>query len=121
MTNDTHQDFRPPTSENKNQHHGKIKQQEYTEKILDQLQQLFAEDNDNRIDITELEDNTNASDFFHALANLAPTVVYTKLTQKEAGTLDFNHIANKLCFQNAHVKQDSFQSQLQSQSPATAE
>jgi hypothetical protein len=92
----------------------KSKQQEYTEKILDQLQQLFAEDNDNRIDITELEDNTNASDFFHALANLAPTVVYTKLTQKEAGTLDFNHIANRLCFQNAYVKQDSFQSQSQS-------
>ena len=89
----------------------KSKQQEYTEKILDQLQQLFNDDNENRIDITELEDNANASDFFHALANLAPTVVYTKLTQKEIGTLDFNHIANRLCFQNCFVK-DSSQSQL---------
>jgi hypothetical protein len=88
------------------------KQQEYTEKILDQLQQLFSEENENRINITELENNDNASDFFHALANLAPTVVYTKLTQKEIGTLDFNHIANRLCFQNCHVKQvDSSQSQ----------
>jgi hypothetical protein len=89
----------------------KSKQQEYTEKILDQLQQLFEESNENRIDITELEDNTNAADFFHALANLAPTVVYTKLTQKEIGTLDFNHIANRLCLQNAYIKQESTQSQ----------
>jgi len=82
----------------------KSKQEEYTLKILDQLQQLFEETNDNCINITELEDNSNASDFFHALANLAPTVVYTKLTQKEIGSLDFNHIANRLCFQNAYVK-----------------
>jgi len=78
----------------------KTKQEEYTIKILDQLQQLFEESNENRIEIKELEDNSNASDFFHALANLAPTVVYSKLTEKEIGTLDFNHIANRLCFQN---------------------
>lgn len=95
------------------------KQQEYTEKILDQLQGLFNDRNENHINIAELEDNANASDFFHALVNLAPTVVYTKLTQKEIGTLDFNHIANRLCLQNCFVKQDSEQSQ--SQSPATAE
>ena len=83
----------------------KTKQEEYTIKILDQLQHLFDEANENRIDIKELEDNTNAADFFHALANLAPTVVYSKLTEKEIGTLDFNHIANRLCFQNAYVKE----------------
>lgn len=76
------------------------KQQEYTEKILEKLQLLFDADADNGIDINELEDNGNASDFFHALANLAPAVVYNKLTQREIGTLDFNHIANRLCFQN---------------------
>jgi len=83
----------------------KTKQEEYTIKILDQLQHLFDEANENRIDIKELEDNTNAADFFHSLANLAPTVVYSKLTEKEIGTLDFNHIANRLCFQNAYVKE----------------
>jgi len=83
----------------------KTKQEEYTVKILDQLQHLFEEVNENRIDIKELEDNTNAADFFHALANLAPTVVYSKLTEKEIGTLDFNHIANRLCFQNAVIKE----------------
>lgn len=79
------------------------KQQEYTLKILVQLQQLFEEDSDNRINLKELEDNSNAADFFHALANLAPVVVYNKLTKSNAGSLDFNYIANRLCFQNAHL------------------
>ncbi|WP_159799257.1 hypothetical protein [Flavobacterium sp. MK4S-17] len=80
------------------------KQEEYTLKILGQLQELFEEDCENYISMAELENNANAADFFHALANLAPAVVYTKLTKKEAGSLDFNHIANRLCFQNAKVK-----------------
>ena len=75
------------------------KQEEYTTKILDQLQLLFNEENENRINISELEDNSNAADFFHSLANLAPAVVFSKLTQQNVGTLDFNHIANRLCFQ----------------------
>lgn len=83
----------------------KSKQEEYTLKILDQLQQLFEDSNENRIALKELEDNANAADFFHALANLVPTVIYSKLTQKEIGTLDFNHIANRLCFQNTIAPQ----------------
>ncbi|QYJ68911.1 hypothetical protein [Flavobacterium litorale] len=82
------------------------KQQEYTVKILGQLQHLFEEASENHIDIKELEDNNNASDFFHALANLAPAVVYNKLTKNNAGSLDFNQIANRLCFQNAHLPVD---------------
>lgn len=78
------------------------KQQEYTLKILSRLQTLF-EGSEDGIAITELEDNGNAADFYHALANLAPAVVYNKLTQREIGTLDFNHIANRLCFQNVRV------------------
>lgn len=81
------------------------KQQEYTVKILEQLQHLFDEESENHINIKELEDNKNASDFFHALANLAPAVVYNKLTQKNAGSLDFNQIANRLCFQNVTIKE----------------
>ncbi|MCO6147507.1 hypothetical protein [Flavobacterium sp. NRK1] len=80
------------------------RQEEYTLKILDQLQQLFEESNENRINIADMEDSQSAADFFHALANLAPTVVFSKLTQKEIGTLDFNHIANRLCFENAYMK-----------------
>lgn len=80
------------------------KQEEYTVKILEKLQLLFDTDADNGIDVHELEDNENASAFFHAIANLAPTVVYNKLTQKQVGTLDFNHIANRLCFQNCKIE-----------------
>lgn len=82
------------------------KQQEYTLKILSRLQTLF-EGSEDGIAITELEDNGNASDFFHALANLAPAVVYNKLTQRKIGTLDFNHIANRLCFQNVRILERS--------------
>lgn len=84
------------------------KQQEYTLKILEKLQLLFERDVNNGIDLHELEDNENAIDFFHALANLAPAVVYNKLTNREVGTLDFNHIANRLCFQNCvNIKSDT--------------
>jgi hypothetical protein len=82
----------------------KSKQEEYTVKILEQLQALFDDSSENHINIAELEDNSNAADFFHSLANLAPAVVYSKLTQKEIGSLDFNHIANRLCFQNVVLK-----------------
>lgn len=77
------------------------KQEEYTIKILSQLQELFEADCENHINVHELEDNGNAADFFHALANLAPAVAYTKLTGKDVGCLDFNHIANRLCLENA--------------------
>ncbi|AXG73961.1 hypothetical protein DVK85_06760 [Flavobacterium arcticum] len=85
------------------------KQQEYTVKILEQLQQLFETECENHIDIKELEDNSNAADFFHALGNLAPAVVYNKLTKNSAGTLDFNQIANRLCFQNVKIKETDSQ------------
>lgn len=80
------------------------KQEEYTNKILDQLENLFKSENENKIDLKELEDSKNASDFFHALANLAPTVIYTTLTKNDVGTLDFNHMANRLCMIN--IKKD---------------
>ena len=92
--------------ENSTENTSENKQQEYTEKILGQLQNLFEEETENGIDLKELQDNNNASDFFHALANLAPAVVYNKLTQKSVGSLDFNQIANRLCFQNAKLKTD---------------
>lgn len=80
------------------------KQQYYATRILGQLQQLFEEGCENHISLQELEDNGNAADFFHALANLAPAVVYTTLTGKDVGSLGFNHIANRLCFQNTKLK-----------------
>ncbi|MBF00621.1 hypothetical protein [Flavobacterium coralii] len=79
------------------------KQHQYTVKILGQLQQLFENGGEHTIAPEELKDNANAADFFHALANLAPAVIYNNLTGKKAGSLEFNHIANRLCFQNAHL------------------
>lgn len=37
--------------------------------------------------------------FIHALANLVPGSMYNSLTGDNKNTLEFNHLANKLCFQ----------------------
>lgn len=76
------------------------KQTEYTVKILAKIQELFDESKDF---MEELEVENNATDFIHALANIVPTSVYGTLTKKDISLLDFNHIANRLCFQNSKL------------------
>lgn len=76
-----------------------IKQQEFAVRILAKIQELFDEGL-----AEEIEDN--ATDFIHALANMVPTSVYSTLTNTEVSTLAFNHIANRLCFQNSTLIQN---------------
>ncbi|MBS9773836.1 MAG: hypothetical protein KGV59_01585 [Tenacibaculum sp.] len=80
---------------------GKIPQSHiYALKITEVLQLLFDEESEYAIDKTELiEGENNLTDFFHALANVAPTNVYNKLVNDDKNQLEFNHIANQLCFQ----------------------
>jgi hypothetical protein len=73
--------------------------QEYAVKIAAQLQEIFNEGSENYIDLQKLMTDNTATDFMHALANIVPAMVYNKLTGEELNSLDFNHIANKLCFQ----------------------
>lgn len=56
---------------------------------------LNNEDNPNHISLKE-EDLT---EFIHALATVAPTVIYCNITGDNKNNLEFNHIANLLCFQ----------------------
>jgi hypothetical protein len=72
---------------------------EYASLIVNQISEMFGEDCENYIDEEELKDGKNLTDFFHALANAAPTLIYCHLTHNDINTLEFNHIANKLCFQ----------------------
>ena len=44
-------------------------------------------------------DDENMTDFMHALANVAPTMIFNGLTGANKNHLEFNHIANQLCFQ----------------------
>lgn len=51
------------------------------------------------VSVEELQEDDGLTDFVHALANLAPATVYTSLTNDDKNTLEFNHLANQLCFQ----------------------
>lgn len=66
---------------------------------MSQLSKMFREDSDNFIDKEEFKDSNNLTEFIHCLANVIPTIMYNNLTGSDLNTLDFNHIANKLCFQ----------------------
>lgn len=67
--------------------------------IASQIGQLFEENAENYIDLSELADDDNATHFMHALANLVPTLFYNKFTDDPVNMLQFNHIANQLIFQ----------------------
>lgn len=72
---------------------------QYAIKLLSQIQEMFNEDCDNFIDRSEFEDSEKATAFLHALANIAPNMIYQKLTGDEQDLLGFNHIANRLAYQ----------------------
>lgn len=76
--------------------------EDYAVKIMDHLQEMFDENSESthKIDLAELADDPKkATAFIHALANIAPTVIYQKLTGEETDMIGFNHTANRLVFQ----------------------
>ena len=78
---------------------------QYEIKILTALQEgCFDKDSDNYISLNEMKESETLTEFFHALANCVPTFFYTQLVDDEVNLLDFNHIANKLCFQFLNKK-----------------
>jgi hypothetical protein len=76
-----------------------IKRVEYVDKINAALLSLFDEDSDNFIGHEELNEGDNLTHFMHALANMVPANFYNGITGKNVNILEFNHIANQLCFQ----------------------
>lgn len=72
------------------------KPEEIAHLLLANLQdQIQNEDNENHIDLEDVD----LTDFFHALSNILPTYVFNKYTGEDKNQLEFNHVANKLCFQ----------------------
>lgn len=73
---------------------------QYAEQIIGALGELLQEGSgDWNIDVDELGDEGNLTHFMHALANIASAHIYNELTGDNKNQLDFNHVANKLCFQ----------------------
>lgn len=72
----------------------------YGHAILCQIEDLFNDEDDySYIGREELSKDNNLTIFFHALATAAPTVIYNKITGDHKNQLEFNHLANQLCFQ----------------------
>lgn len=80
------------------------KEHEFAIKILGAIQTCFDEDSENYISKDDLMDDNNLTHFIHALANIAPCMAYCNITGDDIGSLDFNHIANKLCFQYSKLE-----------------
>ena len=79
---------------------------EYQLKIIAALIEGCFDDEggDNYISVSEMKESKTLSEFFHALANCVPVFFYTQFVDDKVNLLDFNHIANKLCFQFLNKK-----------------
>lgn len=52
----------------------------------------------------------NLTEFFHALANVTPNLVYNQIMWKKLNALEFNHFANHLVFQYSKLSEtDEYQ------------
>ena len=54
----------------------------------------------------EICEGSNATEFIHAMANIAPAVLYRVLTNDSVSMLEFNHIANNLCFKYGKIDKE---------------
>lgn len=81
----------------------------YATLIAAKLQELFDKDDACGIDLQELIEDDQITEFMFAVACVAPAFIYNKFTQQDVDYLEFNHIANKLCFQFCQVENESKQ------------
>lgn len=89
---------------NKNISQKEKKEIMYAVQINQKLLELFSEDSDINIDPKELKDDENLICFIHALANLVPNRMYNQLTGDKKDMLEFNHLANYLCFEYGKIE-----------------
>ena len=74
---------------------------EYAAKIQFQIMELFnpeTEGASTHIDMKEFNDEKNLKAFLHGLT-MASTNLFNKLVQEDKNFLEFNHVANLLCFE----------------------
>jgi hypothetical protein len=73
---------------------------QFQAKILSALQSVFDEESDYYIDFNEVAKEGNLNDFFHVLGTRVPQHIFSKITGQFPDPLEFNHICNKLIFQD---------------------
>jgi len=72
---------------------------EYGELIFKLLAENIHDKDGTIINLKEIREKGHDSEFFHALFNIAPHMLYMEATESKIDVLDFNHIANRLAFQ----------------------
>ncbi|MDR3132538.1 MAG: hypothetical protein LBU42_00745 [Prevotellaceae bacterium] len=73
--------------------------QQYTMCILSQLTSVFDDDEcGNYIPLSEMGEGANLKCFIHALT-CASAILFNRLTGDNKNFLEFNHVANSLCFE----------------------
>jgi len=70
-----------------------------SEKIIELLQEEIRED--------VLEEGDNLTDLFYALSVVSPAMLYSHITGNEVNNLEFNHLANRLCFQYSNLSKET--------------
>jgi len=60
--------------------------------------EITNEDSEYYIDLDEVAENGEETEFCHALLNVMPSLVSSDIFGTPSNLLDSNHIANKLCF-----------------------
>ena len=61
------------------------------------LESINEEESIHHIEGEDIEEFT--TEFIAAIACIVPAKIFQKLTGEDVNNIDFNHIANKLCFQ----------------------
>ena len=69
---------------------------QYSIKILSKIEDLIREDEDLQ---SELGDEVNFQCFLHAISTMIPNGLYNGFTGDDLDNLEYNHLANKLCFE----------------------
>ncbi|WP_300977413.1 hypothetical protein [Flavobacterium sp.] len=69
-------------------------------KLLTAIQTCFDKDSENYIDLDEIVKNGNLNDLFHVSGTRVPQHIFSKITGQNPDPLEFNHICNKLIFQD---------------------
>ena len=84
---------------------------QYAAMITGAIGSMFEEDSEWAVDQEELMEGDNLTHFMHALANVAPAHVFNNLTGDSKNHLEFNHVANQLCFQYMNAAKEEKEAQ----------
>lgn len=76
----------------------------YAVQIREQIFSMFDEDTENYIDKQEFADPENFKQFLYALSTVVPTEIFNTISADEDKSfLEFNHVANHLCFEYCKI------------------